>query len=184
MDPGVAAVAQLEGVAAAIVYDGRVDDLELALLITWMRDHSHVDVEPVTSVRKQINKIIRDRKVTDGERRRLLELLLDVTPIPPAVDVFDGIEAPAIEVRGRVFVLARSTLAPRNVDLLCTQLTTRGGAILPHVNEADYVVMGAHGPKVPGLLAAEVERAIARRRECGEPLIIEEYQLSLRLMAP
>lgn len=99
---------ELQGMCAAIVSDGRVDDAEISLIDSWMaRSSEAAGMWPVSELRDILEEIRNDGVITAEERARLLSFLQTIAADPqsravPAETIFEA--APVIAFPGRNFL--------------------------------------------------------------------------------
>ncbi len=85
-------IQELQGAAAAIIYDGKIDDCEIELLRKWLQDNREFIGEwPLDELNMVVSGILIDGIVTREEREQLLSFLSNFAAGPEKPAVIDGI---------------------------------------------------------------------------------------------
>ena len=83
-------IQELQGISAAIIYDGKIDDSEIDLIQNWLLKHDEYLIEyPLSDLKKLFNEIIEDNVITNKEKEKLLKFLSNISASPesnPTVD--------------------------------------------------------------------------------------------------
>jgi NAD-dependent DNA ligase len=88
------AVAQLDGVAGCIIYDGKVEDQEIEFLKLWLvENQEYRDAWPISDLSDIMERIADDGKVETEEREDLYKFLTSVGKDVAYSPVVDGIFA-------------------------------------------------------------------------------------------
>lgn len=101
------AIQEMQGIAAAIIYDGRIDEAELTLLKDWVNSHVVEAGEwPLTDLVAILKRIFADGAVTDDERNELFKFMAQFAAGPKQPAVIQGVfeTNPNIIFRGHSFM--------------------------------------------------------------------------------
>ena len=86
------AASELQGMAAAAIYDGVVDNDEIIMLYQWLDQYKEESNEwPMNELKKLIEDICADGIVTTEERMRLFKFLKDFATGPEEEAIVGGI---------------------------------------------------------------------------------------------
>ncbi len=138
----------LIGIAALIVYDGVVSDLEFKFLQEWLWANDEFLVEyPLDKIKIMMKNITADGVVTKGERTELLNLLEAIACNPQGdpvnSDIFDL--KPTIQFSSYRYVITGELLIGSREKAI-DKIHEYGGIYQEEVTkETDYVVVGALG---------------------------------------
>jgi hypothetical protein len=134
---------------AALVFDGRVDDSEIAMLRDWMEAKAEfLDAWPLCEVQEFLDRALADGVVDDNERCALVNLLDSIGASAEncgkaADSIFDP--TPAIDFRGRRFLFT-GRLASAKRSEAEDAVKSRGGRPAQSVSQKlDYLVVGDLG---------------------------------------
>lgn len=85
-------VQEMQGIAAAIIYDGQIDDTEIRQLDQWIDAHKAFSKEwSLSKVRDCLYQILEDGEVTAEERQQLYQCLSDFAADPRRGAVVEGV---------------------------------------------------------------------------------------------
>lgn len=181
--------AELQGVAATVVYDGIVTDDELAFLTHWFNSHAaHAHVWPLDELRSMVERVLEDGRVDDDERLELLTFLsafaasLDRSD-PAADSIYDP--SPRIRFEERSFSFTGKLMSgPRAAAV--AEVEARGGLFhRKPLRATNYVVVGDLGSDCwnTSRYGTKIEAAVQYRKAGVDLLIVREYDFSRALLA-
>ena len=170
-------IAELKSIAGRVVYDGEVDDDEVAFLTQWLDKHKQFKNKwPISKLYHLLGKIHEDGRVDGDERLQLLMFLSGISSFgaPAEENVFD--EDPAVLIAGRSFFFA-GDLEFAQMDRARAVVERQGGRLAGSPADApDYMVIGGVGGaqwrNAP--FAAQVEQVLESKKQGGSTLIITE----------
>lgn len=180
----VKAVREMQAVAAAIIYDGRIDDMEIHLLREWLNKHNVAsEAAPLSELVAVVQEIVEDGIVTDQERMLLLDFLSNFASATQQPEVIRGIfdEGARIDFAGRSFkftgMLSFGTRrrAEAAVQAMGGTIAVTDGAD----RGLNYLVVGGmDGEDVQNVsLVADLDVAIKSRKAGNKlPLIVREKE--------
>lgn len=85
-------IQELQGAAAAIIYDGKIDDCEIELLRKWMLENREFITEwPLNELNQIVSAILIDGVITQEERHELLSFLNNFAAGPEKPAIIEGI---------------------------------------------------------------------------------------------
>lgn len=164
-------IQELQGIATAITYDGKIDDNEIRLLMSWVTNHADIqDKWPICDIIPALKKIYEAGKATPAIRNKLLEYLKSFATDTSKDTVVNGIFDDEAEVvfRDREFMFTgQLTFGDR--DKAKSIVESRGGVnaktstIRPSLN---YLVVGAMGNEAwkYGRFGTKIELALSLQR--------------------
>lgn len=162
------AIQEFIGIAGSIVYDGQLTDAELNYLTEWMyRQGPYLEKYPLTDLKKIIIEIQSDGIVTDEERKRVLDLLLSISPTnedPVISGIFN--ENPLIQFQDQSFLFTGDMLfSPRNKAE--NIVIEKGGTIAKGCTQKlNYLIVGSMGSEFYkfGKFGTKVTKALEYNR--------------------
>jgi NAD-dependent DNA ligase len=180
----------LQGIATAIIYDGRVDDAEIDLLAEWVtKNLEFSDVWPISEVYEVLRAVLEDGKVTSEERSLLLATLDKVAnPLeedgrshPSLCD-----QDPDVCFEGKSFLITgRLQMGSRRVAQ--EKIKALGGAVKKApLKDLDYLVVGELGTDqwTYSRYGRKIEAVMQNRnRGCGTRIVTERDFLSAMISA-
>jgi hypothetical protein len=185
-------ITEFEGLCAAIVYDGIVDDGEVTMLREWLAAKSEfLHVWPLCEVHDLMEKILEDGVVDASEREELFALLDSIGASAdkcgkPAESIFDN--DPMIEFPGRTFLFTGRLDLCKRKDAQAAVQARGGRATSSVVRRLDYLVVGDLGTDAwqYSRYGRKIEAVMENRRAGGTTLIIREqdFAKSLERIAP
>lgn len=101
------AIHQLQGIASAIIYDGKIDGKEIEQLVSWLNANKFVENDwPVCRLREIMVEILADGIITDDEEKELISFLSDIEVNPEGPQVVCQIFTPnpKIKFNGKTFL--------------------------------------------------------------------------------
>ncbi len=138
----------INGIAALIVYDGIISDLEFQFLNEWLlANDEYLIQDPLDKLKELFQSITADGQVSKEERNQLLELLISIADEPQGDVVRSDIFtlSPLIEFPMKRFVITGQFIDQRR-DLAVNKIYQYGGYYQEKVtNETDYIIVGALG---------------------------------------
>jgi len=143
------AVSELQGMAAAIIYDGVVENSEIVMLYKWLSEYGPESHEwPMKELKDLIEDICADRRVTPEERAQLFRFLKDFATGPDEDPIVGGIyEDVTVVFPGRVFLFTgKLRFGPRKKAQQA--VLARGGELATSnavTGNLDYLVCGDLG---------------------------------------
>lgn len=171
------AIQELQGISAAIIFDGIIDDSEIDLLDRWILRNDEFLVEyPLSELKELFSKIMEDGIATEDERMELFSFL-DAIAANPEGDVvvhniFDSIENLKFINKRYIFTgelqFGSRTKAQNNV-------IKRGGNYSRDVNNlTDYLVIGSLGSESYsfGKFGTKIKKAMNLRHSSASNLKI------------
>lgn len=177
----------LMGICTGIAADGNINDAEILFLRTWLLDNREALEEwPGQALAEQVASILADGKITEDERKELLETLEGITGNSfhetgsaaadhPALPLDQD---PTIQFEDRTFCFT-GTFSYGRRDA-CESLTeSYGGVISDTVTKAlDYLVIGSliSPAWFNQSYGRKIEKAASYRNKGGRPSIISEAQ--------
>jgi NAD-dependent DNA ligase len=176
-------VQEMQGIAAAIIYDGQIDDTEIQQLDQWIDAHKAFSKEwPLSKVRDCLYQILEDGEVTAEERQRLYQCLSDFAADPRRGAVVDGVfdEDPAIVFEDRQFLFTGLLqFGPRKKAELA--VIERGGIVSKSKRPSQslhYLIVGDFGSEswAYSRFGLKINEAMVLRKGCRppRPLIVRE----------
>lgn len=175
------AIQEVQGLATAIVYDGKVEDSEIELLRGWVNKNQIAAGEwPLNELVGIMRRILEDGQVTEAERTELLGFLSKLATGPDAGKHIQGVfDAGTIQFQGKSFVFT-GQLAFGARSKAVNAVTERGGMVLSGVNlDLDYLIVGEIGSEAWkfGTFGGKLQKAIElRKRGKTKPLIVPEFE--------
>jgi len=143
------AIHTLQGIATAVVYDGKLDDIEMELIVKWIeKNREFINLWPVSRLVEMLAEITEDGIIDKDERRLLLTFLeaISVNPNddnPVVTGIFD--KNPRIEFSERSFVFT-GALQFGTRKKAEKEVIMRGGIFMKNYrNMVDYLVVGKLG---------------------------------------
>ena len=175
------AVQEVQGIAAAIIYDGRIDDSEIALLRDWLNRHIvEAGDWPLSDIVTILKQILSDGAVTEQERSALLNFLSQFAAGPKQPEVVQGIfdTNPQIVFSGHSFLFTGRLIFGTRKKAE-SSVTARGGLISTSsvTEKLNFLVVGELGSEACKFsrFGAKIERAMnMRKKGSAVPLIVEE----------
>ncbi|WP_423186802.1 BRCT domain-containing protein [Alishewanella sp. d11] len=176
---------RLHGILAGIAADGKITELELTGLRTWLDKHQNLKtIWPYDEVDSLITNVMADGVIDAEEHKLLLNFFMeftsladDVTLTSPQMDGENlfGICAtcPEIEFDGKTFCFTGESQRFKRKQL-AQQIEDRGGIFIDTVSKkVQYLVVGANGNPnwAYACYGRKIEQAIVLRRK-GFPLVI------------
>ncbi len=143
------AASELQGMAAAVIYDGVVDNDEIIMLYKWLTQYEEECHEwPMRDLKRLIEDICEDGIVTSEERRQLFTFLKTFATGPnenPLVDgIYDDVD---VVIPDNVFLFTgKMRFGPRKKAELA--VLERGGQLAASksvTREVNYLVCGDLG---------------------------------------
>ncbi|NKE71245.1 BRCT domain-containing protein [Candidatus Manganitrophus noduliformans] len=173
-------VQELQGIAAAVIYDGKIDDNEIDQLKKWIDAHRLETKQwPLCEVRDVLNQILDDGEVTPEERNRLFDSLSRFAAGPHLPKVVEGIfdPGPTISFMEKEFVFTGILQFGSRRKAENTVLD-RGGIVGKSVTRSlHYLIVGDLGNQTwkYSRFGDKIEKALGRRRNgFAFPLIVRE----------
>ncbi len=175
------AVQEMQGMAAAMIYDGRVDDNEINLMRDWLNRHIvEAGDWPLSELVAILKKVLADGVVTEQERLDLLNFLAQFAAGPQQPQVVQGIfdSAAKIIFADQLFLFT-GKLAFGTRKKAENAVVARGGSITSAsvTNELNYLVVGELGSEAWKFsrFGSKIEKAM-QMRKCGSanPFIVQE----------
>ena len=175
------AVQEMQGMAAAIIYDGRVDDDEINLMRDWLNCHVvEAGDWPLSDLVVVLKKILADGVVTEQERLDLLNFLAQFAAGPQQPQVIQGIfdsDAPIIFPEQMFLFTGKLVFGTRKKAE--NAVVARGGSIAPAsvTNDLNYLVVGELGSEAWKFsrFGSKIEKAMQMRKGGRtNPLIVQE----------
>jgi len=185
------AVQEMQGIAAAVIYDGRVDDGEINLIREWFSRHAEATEEwPLSDLAAILNRVLADGVVTDLERVDLLNCLSRFAAGPQQPEVVQGIfdvDVP-ITFREQTFLFTGKLVFGTRKKAE-TAVVERGGYVAPSSVTAtlNFLVVGELGSEAWKFsrFGAKIERAMKLREDgSAVPLIVQEKQFVQAVIGP
>jgi hypothetical protein len=182
------ATSELVGISSSMVYDGEIDDKEIAFLQAWLQHHKDVRNRwPVSDLFSIVNTIVADGTITQDERKSLYKFLqtialTDTDPDSrPSPNVIQGIysEGKKIDFINKVFMFTGNLVFDERKNAM-TAVIKRGGvclktsSITPNI---DYLIVGSLGSEnwASGKFGRKIESALTlQKNKASKILIIKE----------
>ena len=161
---------EIQGIASAIIYDGKIEDSEIEFLKDWLKlNNEHLSNFPLSDLKALFNQILSDSVITDEERKSLFEFLQTIASPPnqaPSLNTIFAI-SPVISFSGKSFLFT-GELVFGSRSKAQAKVTELGGIIHKNVRvDTNYLVFGTKGSsdyKYSGF-GNKVETAIKLNRE-------------------
>lgn len=180
-------ITEFEGMCAALVFDGVVDDAEIGMLKQWMQLKAEfLGAWPLCDVKELLDHALRDGFVDEGERRALLELLESIGASAEdcgkaAGSIFD--DNPSVEFPQRSFLFTGRLAMGKRKDAE-TAVAARGGKAAQSVtHRLDYLVVGDLGTDAwqYSRYGRKIEAVMENKRAGAATLILREADFALAL---
>lgn len=161
---------EIQGIASAIIYDGKIQDSEIEFLKDWLKlNNEHLSNFPLSDLKTLFNQILSDSVITEEERKSLFEFLQTIASPPnkaPSLNTIFAI-SPVISFSGKSFLFT-GELVFGSRSKAQAKVTELGGIIHKNVRvDTNYLVFGTKGSsdyKYSGF-GNKVETAIKLNRE-------------------
>jgi NAD-dependent DNA ligase len=163
-------IQELQGLSAAIIYDGKVDNNEIELIQKWLlKNNEYLTEYPLSDFKILFKDIMADGMITLEERRRLLEFLESISASPDSNLVVDGIftENPEITFKRKNFLFTGILIYGERPKVQ-TRVTELGGFCQKSLTlKTDYLVVGSLGSEdyKYSRFGTKIETAIKYNRE-------------------
>jgi NAD-dependent DNA ligase len=175
------AVQEMQGIAAAVIYDGKVDDKEIELLNLWISVHSNeVSQWPLTELWEILEEITNNGSVSDTGRQILFEFLCKFAAGPKQPNVIEGIFTEGKEVifKNRIFAFT-GKLEFGSRRKAQNAVIERGGLISANdsvTGRTNYLVVGNIGNEMwkYSRFGNKIEKALQLKELYGTICIIKE----------
>lgn len=173
-------IQELQGLAAAIIYDSTVDDNEIRLLIEWTKKHNDITGEfPLNRLMPIFKKIIQQGHSTTELQKDIFKILSSFAADPTSSPVVDKIFNSRCQIifrdksflfTGKLFFSERAKAQNKVTSL--GGIAPKGGV----TRGLDYLVVGDLGNVnwKYSRFGSKIEQAIALRNQNGTPYIIRE----------
>jgi NAD-dependent DNA ligase len=143
------AIQELHGIATAIIYDGRVSDDEINLIIAWIERNQVVHDEwPVSRLIEMLRDILSDNIVTQDERFELLTFLIGIASSTTTEEkVIEGIftENPKIIITNNCFLFTGKLQFGKRSKAENAVIQNGGVCCERYTHAVDYLVVGELG---------------------------------------
>ena len=170
-------IAELKSIAGRVVYDGEVDDDEVAFLTQWLEKHAQFKNKwPISKLYHLLDKIHEDGKVDGDERLQLLMFLSGISSFDASSEenIFDA--SPAVHITGRTFYFA-GDLEFAEMTRARAVVERQGGKLAGSAADApDYFVIGgvSGGQWRAAPYSGDVEQVLEAKKQGSATLIISE----------
>lgn len=174
-------IQELQGVSAAVIYDGKIDNYEIDLLKNWLIKNDEYLVQyPLSDLKKLFSDIILDNIITVEERESLLKFLIDISASPNSKPIVEGIFTINPEIifpnknylfTGNLVYGSRSKAQDKVIEL--------GGNCLKSLTlKTNYLVVGSLGSDDYKFsrFGTKIEDALKYNREKGVEINIIKEQ--------
>lgn len=139
------ALEDLQKIAAGIIYDGRVDGMEIFQLKRWLSLNDDLLVGyPLKDLKELFNNIMEDGVVTNEERQQLLKFLrvISAKDESRSEDHVKFTEKPSIDFEGKNFVLLGKMRYTTRRNARNT-IRKNGGKVVKYIRlDTDYLIIG------------------------------------------
>jgi NAD-dependent DNA ligase len=176
-------VQELQGIAAAIIYDNQIDDNEIRMLIEWTDNHIDISEQfPISDLFDILQKIIDSGKCSNSQRKKLFELLSSFAADPQRPNVIGNIydKNCTISFKEKTFQFT-GKLEYGSRKKATDAVLAIGGMVRDTSSvslEVDYLVVGELGNEVwkYSRFGSKIEKALEFRDYYKKPFIITEKQ--------
>jgi NAD-dependent DNA ligase len=174
-------IQEFQGVAAAIIYDKKIEDTEIRMLMEWVSNHKDIEWEwPIKDVMLLLDEISMLGKVLPAARKKLLKLLSNFaadSQLPPVAEgIFD--KKPNITFKDKTFMFTGNlSFGSRK---FATDTVIKLGGKVPSTDKItgsiDYLIVGDLGQACwkYNRFGSKIEAAIKLREEWGGLYIVRE----------
>lgn len=172
---------ELQGISAAIIYDGKIDDSEIDLIKNWLlKNDEYLTEYPLSDLKKLFEEIIEDNIITNAEKEKLFMFLSSISASPESHPTVDGIfsENPKIKFTQRNFLFT-GNLTYGSRSKVQSKVKELGGNCLKSLTmETDYLVVGDLGSEdyKYSRFGSKIEKAIKYNRDKGTNILIVKEQ--------
>lgn len=173
------AISEMQGIAAAVIYDKKVDDSEIKLISGWLAEHKDFYNQwPICDLAKLMYEILEDGIITQDERKQLYDFLVTFAAGPKMPKHITGIfdEKPNIVFKGKTFLFT-GKLAFGKRRTAEKAVIEQGGEILKGVSrKLDYLIVGELGSEAwsNGRFGTKIEQVIRYQKDgCPVKIILE-----------
>jgi len=174
-------IQELQGISAAIIYDGKIDDSEIDLIQNWLLKHDEYLTEyPLSDLKKLFEEIIEDNIITNAEKEKLLKFLSCISASPESNPTVDGIfsENPKINFTQKKFLFTGNLTYGSRSKAQSKVIELGGNCLKGLTIETDYLVVGSLGSEDYKFsrFGSKIEKAIKYNREKGTNILIIKEQ--------
>ncbi len=164
------AVQEMQGMAAAMIYDGRLDDVEINLMSDWLNRHIvEAGDWPLSDLVAILKNVLADGVVTEQERLNLLNFLAQFAAGPQQPEVIQGIfdSDAKIIFPGQMFLFTGKLVFGTRKKAE-NAVVARGGSIAPAsvTGDLNYLVVGELGSEAWKFsrFGSKIEKAMQMRK--------------------
>lgn len=183
-------ITEFEGMCAALVFDGVIDDAEIVMLTQWMHGKAEfLNAWPLCDVKELLDHALRDGVVDDGERKALLRLLDSIGASAEdcgkaAESIFD--EDPAIQFPQRSFLFTGRLAMGKRKDAETAVEARHGKPAQSVTQRLDYLVVGDLGTEAwqYSRYGRKIEAVMENKRAGCRTLIVREKDFVAALERP
>jgi NAD-dependent DNA ligase len=162
---------EIQGIAALIIYDGKIDNNEVEFLEKWiLANAEYLDIFPLTNLKEMFTKIMTDGIADTNERIELLNFLDSIADKPddnsPTIEAIYSKDTNII-IKNKEYCITGDLLYGER-DALYNKITNLGGIKSNSVKmKTDYLIVGSLGSQYfkYGGYGAKVELAIRFNKE-------------------
>lgn len=173
-------ITEFEGIAAAVVYDHRLDDSEIVMIRDWMRAKKEfLNAWPLSELFDKMTRILQDGIISDAERAELFAFLDSIGASAEKC----GQAAPSIFEDNVTVTFPQRTFLFTGKLLMCTRavaegaVVERGGTIAKSPNSMlSYLVVGDLGTDMwmHSRYGRKIEYVMEHKRGGGRTAIVRE----------
>lgn len=174
-------IQELQGISAAIIYDGKIDDSEINLIQDWLSKHDEYLTEyPLSDLKRLFEEILEDNVITNAEKERLLKFLSGISASAESNPTVDGIfsENPSIIFTQKSFLFTGNLTFGSRSKAQSKVIELGGNCLKSLTMDIDYLVVGSLGSEdyKYSRFGAKIEKAIKYNREKGTNILIVKEQ--------
>jgi len=174
-------IQELQGISAAIIYDGKIDAAEIELLKDWLYKNGEYLLEyPLLDLKILFKEIVEDCLITIDEREKLLKFLNNISASPKSNPTIDGIfsENPTIKFLNKNFLFTGNLVYGSRSKAQSKVIELGGNCLKTLTMETDYLIVGSLGSEdyKYSRFGTKIEKAIKYNREKGTNILIIKEQ--------
>ncbi|OGU48774.1 MAG: hypothetical protein A2000_06725 [Ignavibacteria bacterium GWB2_36_8] len=174
-------IQELQGISAAIIYDGKIDDAEIELLKGWLyKNHEYLVEYPLLDLKNLFRVIVEDGFITIDEREKLLKFLSDISASPKSNPTVDGIffENPKIVFIKKNFLFTGDLVYGSRSKAQSKVIELGGNCLNSLTMKTDYLIVGSLGSEdyKYSRFGTKIEKTIKYNREKGTNILIVKEQ--------
>ncbi len=169
-------IQELNEIAGDVVYDGVVDDKEVAFLKDWLGRHTEYAKKwPFTKLFRLLEQVLEDGKVDSGERLQLLMFLTGISAFAEGESIFAQTPSVVFPEHSFLFCGDLEIVTPERAAEDVKRL--KGRVASTPDKSLDYLVVGNLGGAWKDTKhAVVIQMALDNQQEGADTLIISEAE--------